>query len=137
MNNFEFVKEEEKYVLSEENFTYIDNEEVDGLDLDLVLKLLNEAGEKVYFDYEYYSDPCDECGKGVCPDKKHYRFLEYHFYVFTKGGKYIISNISTEFENTSYTALVKENKIDNSYIVSVLLCEECKTYNIAVEQCEM
>ena len=41
MNNFEFVKEEEKYVLSEENFTYIDNEEVDGLDLDLVLKLLN------------------------------------------------------------------------------------------------
>lgn len=137
MLEFKFAHGDDEFVLGEENLTYIDNEEVENFDLEEIIELLNETNEEVDFDYEYFADKCEECGGGKTLDKKHYGFLEYHFYVFTKGGKYIISNISKDFENTSYTQLAKERKIDNSYIVSVLLCEDCKTYNIAIEQCDM
>lgn len=137
MLKFKFAHGENEYILGEENLTYIDNEEVENFDLEEVIELLNEAVEDVDFDYEYFIDNCEECGGGKSVDKKHYGFLEFHFYIFTKDGKYVISNISKEFENTSYSKLLKENKIDNSYIVSILLCEDCKTYNIAIEQCDM
>lgn len=137
MIEFKFKHGEDEFVLGEDNFTYIDNEEVENFDLEEVIELLNEAGEEVDFDYEYFADKCEECGGGKAVDKKHYGFLEYHFYIFTKDGKYVLSNISKAFEETSYTQLLKEKKINNSYIVSVLLCEDCKDYNIAIEQCEM
>lgn len=137
MNEFKFLNGENEYVLSKENLTYIDNEEVLGFELKDVINNLKQGGEKVYFDYEYFTDKCDECGAGKKVDDKHYRFLEYHFYIFTKEGKYIISNISTDFQNTSFDSLLKNGKIDNSYIVSVMVCEDCKTYNIAIEQCDM
>lgn len=137
MLEFKFTQDDNEFVLSEDNLTYIDNEEVEEFDLEEVMELLNNTNEEVDFDYEYFADKCEECGGGKTQDKKHYAFLEYHFYIFTKAGKYVISNISKEFENTSYGKLVKERKIDNSYIVSILLCDECKTYSIAVEQCDM
>ena len=137
MLEFKFTHGEEEFVLGEDNFTYIDNEEVQDFDLEEVIEVLNGATEEVDFDYEYFADKCEECGGGKAVDKKHYGFLEYHFYIFTKDGKYVMSNISKDFENTSYTQLVKEKKIDNSYIVSVLVCEDCKNYNIAIEQCDM
>ena len=137
MLEFKFLHGDDEFVLGEDNLTYIDNEEVENFDLEEIVELLNETSEEVDFDYEYFADKCEECGGGKTLDKKHYGFLEYHFYVFTKAGNYVMSNISKDFENTSYTKLVKERKIDNSYIVSILLCEDCKTYNIAIEQCDM
>lgn len=137
MLEFKFKKDDKEFVLEENNLTYIDNEEVEAFDLEEVMELLNETNEEIDFDYEYFADKCEECGGGRTLDNKHYGFLEYHFYIFTKDGKYVMSNISKEFEDTSYTKLVKEKKIDNSYIVSILLCEDCKTYSIAVEQCDM
>ena len=137
MLEFKFLHGDDEFVLGEDNLTYIDNEEVENFDLEEIVELLNETSEEVDFDYEYFDDKCEECGGGKTLDKKHYGFLEYHFYVLTKAGNYVMSNISKDFENTSYTKLVKERKIDNSYIVSILLCEDCKTYNIAIEQCDM
>ncbi len=137
MMNFKFNHGEEEFVLTEDNFSYIDNEEVEGFELEEVLELLNETEEEVDFDYEYFADKCEECGGGKAIDKKHYGFLEYHFYIFTKDCKYVMSNISKNFENTSYTQLMRERKIDNSFIVSILVCEECKSFNIAIEQCDM
>lgn len=137
MLEFKFKHGENEFILGDSNFSYIDNDEVEGIDLEGILTILNEAFDMVDFDYEYFSDSCEECGGGKNVEKKYYGFLEYHFYIFTKNGKYVISNISKEFENTSYTKLIKENKIDNSYIVSILLCEDCKNYNIAIEQCDM
>lgn len=137
MLEFKFLHGDDEFVLGEDNLTYIDNEEVENFDLEEIVDLLNETSEEVDFDYEYFADKCEECGGGKTLDKKHYGFLEYHFYIFTKAGNYVMSNISKDFENTSYTKLVKERKIDNSYIVSILLCEDCKTYNIAIEQCDM
>lgn len=134
---FKFKHGEEDFVLAEDNFSYIDNEEVEGFELEEVLELLNEIEEEVDFDYEYFADKCEECGGGKAIDKKHYSFLEYHFYIFTKDSKYVMSNISKDFENTSYTQLMRERKIDNSFIVSILVCEECKSFNIAIEQCDM
>lgn len=137
MMEFKFNHGEQEFILAEDNFAFIDNEEVEGFDLEETLELLNETEEEVDFDYEYFADKCEECDGGTAIDKKHYRFLEYHFYIFTKGGNYVMSNISKAFEDTSYTKLVREKKVDNSYIVSILLCEECKSFNIAIEQCEM
>lgn len=137
MKEFKFVYGEKEFILSEESFTYIENEEVEDFTVESAIDILNEGNEEVDFDYEYYKDKCDECDGGEAIDKKHYGFLEYHFYIFTKNTKYIMSNISEEFKATSYTKLRKENKIDNSYIVSVIVCSECKTFNIEVEQCDM
>lgn len=137
MTNFKFNHDEKEFILQEDNFSYIDNEEVDGFELQEVLELLNETDEIVDFDYEYFADKCEECGGGKAIDKKHFGFLEYHFYIFSKEGKYVMSNISKEFHGTSYTQLMRERKIDNSFIVSILVCEECESYNIAIEQCDM
>lgn len=137
MKEFVFKNNEEEYILSEENLTYVDNEDIDGFEIDEVIELLHEGKEKVDFDYEYYVGACDECKGGTSIDGKNYRFLEYHFYIFTKNNKYVISNISDKFENTSYDQLFRNGEIDDSYIVSILVCQQCKKYNIAIEQCDM
>ena len=61
MNEFVFKNNEEEYILSEENLTYVDNEDIDGFEIDEVIELLHEGKEKVDFDYEYYVGACDEC----------------------------------------------------------------------------
>lgn len=137
MKNFNFSYKDVEFILSEDKLAFIENEEVEEFDLEKVLDIFIEGKDKLDFDYEYYIDKCEECGGGTAVDKRHYRFIECHFYVFTKENKYVISNISKEFEDTSYSKLIRENKIDNSYIVSVIICEECKSFSIEVEQCDM
>ncbi len=137
MNNFKFKHKDEEFILSEDNLSYIEAEEIQDFTIEKVLEILEEGKEKVEFDYEYYADNCEACGNSEAIDKKHYRYLEYHFYIFTKEGKYIISNISNEFETTTYSQLERMKKIDESYIVSIIICESCKNFAIEVEQCDM
>ncbi|MEG2290140.1 MAG: DUF3785 family protein [Clostridium sp.] len=137
MKEFKFIYNEEEFILTEENFNYMESEDVEGFTVEDVLTILNEGKSLVDFDYEYYNDSCEECGGGKIVDKKHYGFLEYHFYIFSKENKYVISNISEEFEGTSYTSLAREKKIDDSHIVSVVVCSQCKTFSVEVEQCDM
>lgn len=137
MSDFKFSYKNEEFILSEDNLTFIENEEVEGFSLEKMLDILKEGKDKVDFGYEYYGDNCESCGSGVVVDKKYFRFLECHFYIFTKRNEFVISNISEEFLDTSYTKLKNENKIDNSYIVSVVVCEGCKNFSVEVEQCDM
>ena len=137
MKSFKFKHNDEEFILSEDNLSYMEVDEIEDFNIEKVLEILEEATEKVQFDYEYYADNCEECSNSETIDKKYYRFLEYHFYVFTKEGKYIMSNISNDFENTTYSRLAKNGSIDESYIVSIIICESCRSFTIEIEQCDM
>ncbi|OJT73716.1 DUF3785 domain-containing protein, partial [Clostridioides difficile] len=67
--------------------------------------------------------------------KNSFLFLEYHFYIFSKDGEYVISNISVDYKGLSFNKLSRANKVDNSYIVSVIICENCQDYIVQIENC--
>ncbi|MBU5591469.1 DUF3785 domain-containing protein [Clostridium sp. MSJ-4] len=139
MDSYKFVFRGKTYELSKDNCSYLINDEeneVKGIEISDVLELLNQY-EGANFDLEYYNQPCEKCFYGKEEKLKHFNFLEYHFYVFTKEDKYIISNISKEYENTSFTRLLNLGKVDNSYIVIIMVCENCGAYSIEIEQCDM
>ncbi|GAA0124562.1 DUF3785 domain-containing protein [Clostridium sp. CTA-19] len=136
---YKFKYDNEEYVLSENNCEdFLNDEENEVLDFSIekTIELLNNKDD-AYWDVEYYRRACQFCFKGKEENEKVFKFLEYHFYVFTKDSKYVMSNISKEYENTSYNKLEKAKKVDNSYIVNVILCPYCKKYSIEIEQCDM
>ncbi|MFL0267058.1 DUF3785 family protein [Candidatus Clostridium radicumherbarum] len=139
MKSYKFQFNDKTYELKEDNLDYIANDEaqpVEGIDRDLIFALLNETDE-VNFDVEYYDNPCENCFAGKKEKAKFFRFLEYHFFIFTNKGEYIISNISNEFKNTTASQLFKSNKADNSFIVSIAVCENCGHYSIEIDQCDI
>lgn len=139
MQDYKFNFGCKEYLLSEENLDYFFNDEekpIEDFDYDKVISILNES-DKVDFDIAYYSKPCDNCLEENAEKKKAYEFLEFHFYVFTKENKYIISSISKEYEENSFSRLKRLGKVDDSYIVSIILCKECGMYTIEVEELEM
>lgn len=139
MKNYKFQFNDKTYELKEDNLDYFANDEVqpvEGIDRDLIFALLSEADE-VNFDIEYYDNPCENCYAGKKEKAKFFKFLEYHFFIFTKKGEYIVSNISNEFKNTTASQLFKLGKADNSFIVSIAVCENCGNYSIEIDQCDI
>jgi len=139
VDRYSFVHNGKEYVLGESNCSYIadDGEQpVSGLDRDGVIALLNQ-GEEVGFAPEYYDQPCESCQAGKKDKEKYFRFLEYHFFIYTKKGRYVISSISEEYKGKSFGRLLKEGTVDNSYVVSVAVCPACGDYSIEIEQCDV
>lgn len=139
MTTYKFNFGNKEYELSDNNLDYMLNDEevpVDVFERDDVLQLLSQS-DKVNFSIEYYDRACENCLAGKAEKMKFFKFLEYHFYIFTKEGRYVVSSVSKEYENTSFMQLLNTKKIDNSYIVSVMVCENCSHYSIEIEQCEM
>lgn len=139
MGKYEFEFNDRTYELLEDNFDYFANDEeypVIGIDKNQIIALLNET-EEINFDIEYYDKPCEKCKSGKTEKAKFFKFIECHFFIFTKDSNYIISNLSKEFKNTSVTHLFNSGKIDNSFIVSIAICENCGSYSIEIEQCEV
>lgn len=140
MENYKFIFKDKEYNLTSENCDYIsldDGEnEITDIDLNEILRLLNEYNE-AEFDVAYYKEPCQICKSGIEEKLKHFRFLEYSFYIFTKNNKYVISNISKEYEDTNFTQLLREGRVDNSYVLMIMVCESCGNYSIEIEQCDM
>ncbi len=133
--DYRFIYENKEYILTDENCEGIffgDESEVTNLSVDLILNTLNE-GENVYFSNEYYADKCS-CNSQE-KIKKAYRYLEYHFYIYTKNNKYIINTICDEYKDKSFNKLFRLGEIDDSYIVNITLCPNCGTYSIEVNQC--
>lgn len=136
---YKFDFEGKTYELNEEKFQYLigdDEIEVQGIDLHKILNLLSESKE-VGFTRQYYKDPCDICIKEDSAKEKYYGFLECHFYIFTKNNEYVVSSISEEYEPNSYGRLVRLGKLDNSFLVSVIVCANCGAYEIEIEQVDM
>lgn len=137
MSMYKFNFNEKEYELTKDNCSGLINDEekpVKGIDLKEIINLLNK-GNEVEFDLEYYQEACPECLKGVKEKQKFFGFLEYHFYIFTKDGKYVISDITSEYEGLSFNKLSRANKVDDSYIVSVIICENCSDYIVQIENC--
>jgi hypothetical protein len=133
--NYNFIYDNKEYTLTQENcegIFFIDDNEVVDLSVDTVLNALNE-GEEVNFSKEYYAESCT-CNTQEQINKS-YRYLEYHFYIYTKNNEYVINTLSNEYKNTSFNKLFSLGKIDNSSIVNVTVCPNCGTYSINVEQC--
>ena len=101
----------------------------------MIIELINNSPEEIIFDEEFYIEACPKCLKGIKEKEKFFPFLEYHFYIYTKENKYVINTLCKEYENTSYNKLARAGKIDNSYIVSVVVCPCCGNYTIEIEQC--
>ena len=135
--DYKFVYDGKEYILTEENCEgiFFDEEnEVTGLSLDTILSALNE-GEEVTFSNEYYAGICScETQEQI---NKSYRYLEYHFYVYTKNKEYVLNTLGEEYKSTSFNRLFSLGEIDDSYIVNVTVCPNCGTYSIEVDQCEV
>ena len=137
MSLYKFNYEDKEYILSEQNCSDLINDDekpVSGITKSDIIEILNKA-ENVDFDIEYYQEACPECLAGVKEKQKFFGFLEYHFYIFTKNGKYIISDISDDYKGLSFNKLSRANKVDDSYIVSIIICENCQDYIIQIENC--
>lgn len=137
MNSYKFNFREKEYEVNENNCSSLINDEekpVSNIDLNEVLRLLNQD-ENIDFDLEYYQEACPECLSGVKEKQKFFGFLEYHFYLFTKDGKYVISDIDKDYEGLSFNKLSRDGKVDDSYIASIIICENCNDYIVQIENC--
>lgn len=138
MEAYAFVNNDKEYKISEDNLDYLLNDEekpVSGIEIGEIIRLLKEA-EDASFSLEYYDSPCGNCLKGKAEKEKYFKFLEYHFFIFTKEGNYITSNISKD-RKESFTRLLNNGIVDDSYVVSIMVCENCSNFSVEIEQCEI
>ena len=136
MSEYKFNYDEKEYILNEDNCSGLLNDEekpVKNINLSNIIELLKQNDND--FDVEYYQEACPECLAGVKEKEKFFPFLEYHFYIYTKNQEYVISDISKDYEGLSFNKLSRSNKVDDSYIVSIIICENCQDYIIQIENC--
>jgi len=136
MSEYKFTYDEKEYILNKDNCSGLINDEekpVKNIELTSIIELLRENDNN--FDVEYYQEACPECLAGVKDKEKFFPFLEYHFYVYTKNQEYVISDISKDYEGLSFNKLSRANKVDDSYIVSIIICKNCGDYIVQIENC--
>lgn len=139
MKDYKFVYNNKEYVLGEENCNCLINDEehpVIGIEGENIIELLCQQ-EMADFDIDYYDQPCQNCFDREKEKNKYFKFLGYHFFIYTKEGKYVISDISKEYEGLTFSKLLKQGVVDNSYIVNLIVCFECGDYSIEIEECEV
>ena len=132
-----FVYDEKEYIIEKDkNVCLLNDEEkpVKGLSLDDILDMLADLDE-IDFDIQYYKEACVECLAGVKEKQKFFPFLEYYFYIYTKNQNFVISDIQNEYEGQSFNKLLKAKKVDDSYIVSLIICKNCLDTLIQIENC--
>ena len=137
---FKFTFDEKEYILNDENFDELINDDekpVKNIDKDMIIELLNNSPEEIIFDEEFYIEACPKCLKDIKENEKFFPFLEYHFYIYTKDGKYVISTIDKDYKGKSFNKLSRANLVDDSYIVSTIICKHCNDYIIQIENCEV
>ena len=139
MGNFKFAFGEKTYELSADDCRELINDEtepVTGIDVAAILELLSQHGA-IDFERAYFDQPCPKCLAGKAAKAKYFNFLEYHFSILTKHNQYVIASLSADYPETSYEKLLKLGTVDNSYYVSVIVCENCGDYNVEIAQCDL
>ena len=137
---FKFTFDEKEYILNDENFDELINDDekpVKDIDKNIILNLLNNSPEEIDFDEEFYIEACPKCLTGIKEKEKFFPFIEYHFYIYTKDGKYVISTIDKDYKGKSFNKLSRANLVDDSYIVSIIVCKHCNDYIIQIENFEV
>ncbi|WFD12087.1 DUF3785 family protein [Tepidibacter hydrothermalis] len=138
MEKYTFEFDENSYNIDMDNCMKDENNKInllDGLKHEEIIGLLKQQ-KNIDFDLSYYDQACQNCLNGVKEKAKYFKFLEYYFYAFTKNNKYVMSNISKEYESTSFKKMLKKGIVDNSYIITIIVCIKCGKYSIEVEECE-
>lgn len=133
-----FTVREKEYTLDKEKLDGFFNDEVKpikNISEDTILDILE--GRELDFEVAYYDYKCQSCKSVIEGVKKAYRFLEYHFYLYTKDDELVISSLEAEDEGTTFTRLLRAGKVDDSYIVSIIVCAECGVYTIEIEEFEI
>ena len=136
---YKFKFDEKEYILNEENlYCFFNDEEnpINDVDEEKIIKILNNS-EKVDFSKAYFNLACENCKTGVEEKKKFFDFLGYNFYIFTKNGEFVISNIDTDYEGLTFDRLYNLGKVDNSYLVTINVCRHCGEYSIEIEEFEL
>lgn len=134
----EFIVNEKKYSLDKSNLdAFLNDEErpIKDLNADDILNILE--GRDLDFEVAYYESICEKCKSKIEGIKRAYRFLEYHFYLYTKDDKLVISSLEAEDEGKTFTKMQRLGEVDNSYIVSIIVCAECGVYTIEIEEFEI
>ena len=136
---YKFKFDEKEYILGEDNLEYFandENEELEGIDGEKILELLSNSDE-VEFQNAYYESCCSNCKAGKEEKKKVFDFLEFYFNAYGKNNKFITSSIDNEYDKKSFTRLNRERIVDKSYLVTVIVCKNCGTYSIEIEEFEL
>lgn len=136
---YKFTFEGKEYNLNKDNIDYFINDDINPiLDIneEIILEILN-GSEKVDFSKAYFDLPCSNCMEGTEEKKKFFDFLGYNFYIYTKDGSLVISNIDKEYEGLSFNRLQRSREVDSSYIVTINVCKHCGTYSIEIEEFEI
>ncbi|MDZ5252483.1 DUF3785 family protein [Clostridium sp. LIBA-8841] len=133
---FSFTFDEKEYNLSEDKLIYFFNEDVDDFDIDKLFEILNNS-EKVSFGKAYYDGPCEECKFGLDEKIKSFPFLEFNMFIYTKNGKFVISNIEKSYEGLTYNKLLRAKKVDKSYLLNINVCKNCGNFAVEVEELDV
>ena len=136
---YKFKFEDKEYILEKDNLEYFfndENEELRGIDYNKVLELLSNS-EEVDFQNAYYESCCSNCKAGKEEKKKVFDFLEFYFYAYGKNNEFVTSSIDSEYDNKSFTRLKREGIVDKSYLITVIVCKNCGTYTIEIEEFEV
>ncbi|OEF97438.1 DUF3785 family protein [Desulfuribacillus alkaliarsenatis] len=131
--------EDKKFELNEQNLAEFNNDDekpVSGIEPIDIIKLLSEQAN-LDFEIEYFNRACQVCFAGKEEKAKYFTFLVYSFYLYTKDGTYVMSNLSKEYEGKSFSKLLNAGIVDDSYCVSVLVCDSCGKYTIEILQCDI
>lgn len=108
---------------------------ISDINEDMILDIIKDRD--IDFENAYYSLPCESCGGEKVEGERAYKFLEYHFYVYTKNNKYVTNSLAVEEKETSFIRLQREGVVDNSYIVSIIVCAGCGAFTIEIEEFEI
>lgn len=139
MEEYKFDFNGKTYELNEDNCGYFENhpeKPVSGLELPDVIVLLKQQ-DQPNFNVEYFDQTCPNCLAGKAEKAKVFPFLENHFFIFTNKGEYVTSSLSEGYSVSAVNMLQQKGKVDNSYIVSVIVCANCGEYSVEIDQCEV
>lgn len=136
---YKFKFEDKEYILNNDNleaFFNDENEELQEIDSNKILELLSNNKE-IEFQNAYYETCCTNCRAGKEEKKKAFDFLEFYFYAYAKDNVFVTSSIDSEYDNKSFTRLSREGIVNNSYLVTIIVCKNCSTYSIEIEEFEL
>ena len=132
---YNFTYDNKSYTLEGDKCSLFFNDEaqpLEGIDARTILAEL-ERSDMVSFDREYYDQACEVCHKNRNEGAKYFSFLEFHFYLFSKGDKFVMSSLSPAYEYKTLPDLLEEGTVDGSYIVSINVCPMCGDFTIDLE----
>lgn len=109
---------------------------IKAFDAEAALKLFATLDQES-FAIEYYEDDCESCPPTPRSKKRLVPFIEGHIYVFTLNQEVVFTSVDPEYVSGSFDTLLSKGLVNDSYIVSLVLCPKCQKYQIEVEQCEM